>query len=279
MNDAPGRHVPIDTIHAENANRLHWDEIAPVHLKSYGIDRLLAGVSCIDEIQKREFYPVAGKDLIHLQCHIGTDTLSLALDGARVTGVDFSGASIAIARELAAKMRIPAEFIEANVLDLIPQVSRKYDIVYTSKGVLCWIRDIEKWADVIASLLKDHGVFYMLESHPLSCMFDDTKEGEPRIRYSYFHRDAPLHFDDEHPDYSDSSYVPVNKTYEWIWSLSDVVGALLRRGLRLELLNEHDRAFHRALPGMSETSDGWLELPGYEGMIPFTFSLRARKEG
>lgn len=271
--------MTIDPRHAERANRLHWDEVAPVHLKSYGIDGLLAGISRIDDIQKREFYPIAGKDLIHLQCHIGTDTLSLALDGARVTGVDFSAASIAIARELAATMRIPAEFIEANVLDLASRVSRKYDLVYTSKGVLCWIRDIEQWAEVIAFLLEDGGIFYMFESHPLSWMFDDTKDGAPQIKYSYFHRHEPLHFDDEHPDYSDSSYMPVNKTYEWIWSLSDVVGALLRHGMRIELLNEHDRAFHRALPGMVETSAGWWDLPGYEGMVPFTFSLRARKEG
>jgi len=271
--------LSIDPQHAEGANRLHWDEVAPVHLKSYGIEGLLAGVSRIDGIQQRELYPVAGKDLIHLQCHIGTDTLSLALDGARVTGVDFSGASLAIARELAGKMRILAEFIEANVLDLMPRVTRKYDIVYTSKGVLCWIRDIEKWAETIAFLLKDGGVFYIFESHPLSCIFDDTQAGAPRVKYAYFHRDEPLHFDDEHPDYSDSSYVPVNKTYEWIWTLADVVGALLRHGLRIELLNEHHRAFHPALPGMVETSDGWWELPGYEGMIPFSFSLRARKAG
>ena len=103
---------------AEDANRAHWDEIAPVHLRAYRVDTLLSGVSLIDEIQKGEFYPIAGKQLLHLQCHIGTDTLSLALDGAQVTGVDFSPGSIQIARELAQKMGIPAEFHVANVLDL-----------------------------------------------------------------------------------------------------------------------------------------------------------------
>ena len=140
--------------HAEETNRAHWDETAPVHLKSYQIDGLLKGVSRIDEIQKRELYPIKGKALIHLQCHIGTDTLSLAIDGAKVTGVDFSAKSIAIARELAAKMHISAEFLQANVLDLESVISTKYDIVYTSKGVLSWISNIEKWAETISFLLK-----------------------------------------------------------------------------------------------------------------------------
>ena len=103
---------------AEDANRAHWDEIAPVHLKAYRVEALLSGVSLIDAIQKSELYPIAGKRLLHMQCHIGTDTLSLALDGATVTGVDFSPGSIQIARELAQKMGMPAEFHVANVLDL-----------------------------------------------------------------------------------------------------------------------------------------------------------------
>jgi ubiquinone/menaquinone biosynthesis C-methylase UbiE len=269
--------MTVDDHFAEETNRAHWDEIAPIHLKSYGIDELLAGVSRIDAIQKDEFYPVKGKDLIHLQCHIGTDTLSLALDGANVTGVDFSARSIAIARELSARMGLQAEFIEANVLDLQNTITRKYDIVYTSKGVITWISNIEKWAKTISTLLKKNGIFYMLESHPVLYMFIDTKEGDLQIRYPYFHQSEPMHFDDDHPDYSDSSYIPVNKTYEWIWSLSDIVNALIRNGLIIESLNEYDRSFYPALPGMIKTGDNWWILMDYEGMLPLTFSLRARK--
>ena len=153
--------------HAEATNQAHWDEVASVHLKSYGIEGLLNGVSRIDSIQKREFYPISGKDLIHLQCHIGTDTISLALDGANVTGVDFSGESIKIAKDLAARVQsrtgrtFKAEFYQANVLDLKSVTSQKYDIVYTSKGVLCWIRDIRLWADTVSYLLRPGGVFYL----------------------------------------------------------------------------------------------------------------------
>ena len=262
---------------AEATNRAHWDEIAPVHLKSYGIDGLLKGISRIDALQKREFYPVKGKDLIHLQCHIGTDTLSLAIDGANVTGVDFSPKSVAIARDLAAKINLPAQFFEANVLDLKDTISTKYDIVYTSKGVLPWISSIEKWAETISFLLKENGIFYILESHPASYMFDDTHEGELRIKYPYFHQKQPFHFDDDHPDYSDSSYVPKNKTYEWMWSISDIINALIRSGLKIEMFNEYNRTFYPALPGMVNTEDDWWILKDYQGMIPLMFSLLARK--
>ena len=269
----------IDVTKAEDTNRAHWDEVAPVHLESYRIDDLLAGKSRIDSIQKREIYPVAGKELIHLQCHIGTDTLSLALDGAQVTGVDFSSKSIAIARELSQRTGIPADFIEANVLDLKGALARKFDLVYTSKGVLSWIRDIRLWAETIAYLLRDDGIFYLLEGHPTSYLFDETKSDELRIKYPYFHREEPLHLDDDHPDYSNKSYIPVNKTYEWIWTISDVLGALIDNGLRIEMLHEYDRSFYQAFPAMVPTEDGWWALKEYPGMIPLTFSVKARKVG
>lgn len=261
---------------AEAANQAHWDEVAPIHLKSYAIEGLLNGISRIDAIQKREFYPVAGKHLIHLQCHIGTDTLSLALDGANVTGVDFSEKSIEIAMDLAARLNLKAEFYQANVLDLMDLTTEKYDIVYTSKGVLCWIRDISRWAETVSYLLKHGGIFYLMESHPIVGMFDDTTE-DLRVKYSYFHQDEPIHFDDEHPDYADDSYVPQNKTYEWTWSLSDIVNALIKSGLTIEFLHEHDRVFYKSHPDMEADEDGWWYFRKYKGMIPLTFSLLARK--
>jgi SAM-dependent methyltransferase len=263
----------------EAANRAHWDEVAPVHLNSYGIEGLLAGKSRIDEIQKRELYPVAGKDLLHLQCHIGTDTLSLALDGARVTGVDFSPKSIEIARSLARRMGIGAEFIVANVLDLQDVLRRQFDIVYTSKGVLCWIRDIRRWAETVSFLLKPGGTFYVMDIHPFAMIFDDDERDGLAIRYPYFAQAEPLLFDDDHPDYSDFSYIPKRKTFEWAWPLSDIVNALIGSGLTVEFLHEFDRAFFKAHSGMREVGGGWWEFERYRKNIPFTFSLKAGKPG
>lgn len=269
--------MPINDSHAEATNQAHWDEVAPIHLKSYGIEGLLNGISRIDSIQKSEFYPVAGKNLIHLQCHIGTDTLSLALDGANVTGVDFSEKSIQIAKDLASKLKLKAKFYQANVLELRSITSEKYDIVYTSKGVLCWIRDIRQWADTVSYLLKPGGVFYLMESHPVLNMFDDMKE-DLQVKYSYFHQDQPIHFDDEGPDYADNSYIPQNKTYEWMWSISDIVTALIKSGLTIEFLNEHDRLFYKSHPDMEADDDGWWFFRRYKGMIPLCFSLLATKQ-
>ena len=260
-------------------NRSHWDEVAPIHLASYAIEDLLHGVSRIDPIQQKELYPIAGKKLIHLQCHIGTDTLSLALDGAQVTGVDFSPKSVDIARELAQRMGLTVRFILADVLNLEGVATEKFDIVYTSKGVLSWIRDIKCWAATVASLMKDDGVFYIMEGHPAFYMFDETKAGGLEVKYSYFGGSEPLHLEDDHPDYSDKSYVPVNKTYEWMWSLSQVMTALLDSGLEIEMFHEYGRLFYQAGPGMVQTEDGWWEFKDYPGMIPLTFTLRAKKAG
>jgi SAM-dependent methyltransferase len=273
-----GETMTMEANQAEAANKKHWDEVAPVHLKSYGIEGLFRGESRIDEIQRAEFYPVKGRDLIHLQCHIGTDTLSLALDGARVTGVDFSPASLAIARDLAAAMKIEAEFIESNVLDLKGIIAKQFDIVYTSRGVLCWISDIKKWAETIASLLKPGGIFYIFEFHPFIPMFDDTVSGDLKIKFPYFHQSEPIHWTDDHPDYADASYVPKNKTYEWSWSLSDIVNALIGNGLAIELLNEHDVTFSPSLPDMTADRDGWWRLEKYGNKLPLSFSIRARKK-
>ena len=174
-------------------------------------------------------------------------------------------------------MNLKADFIVANVLELQSIVFHRYDVVYTSKGVLCWISEIDKWAETVAYLLKEGGIFYILETHPLVTMYDDAIGDHLQIRYPYFHQSEPIHFDDDHADYSDSTYIPKNKTYEWTWSLSDVVNALIRHGLRIEFLNEHDRLFHNAFPGMVQTQDGWWILEKYKGKVPFTFSLGAGK--
>jgi len=269
--------LTADDEHAERINRNHWDEIAPVHLESYGIEGLLQGRSRIDEIQKREFYPVEGKDLIHLQCHIGTDTLSLALDGANVTGVDFSSRSIDIAKRLADRMKLKADFIVANVLDLQAIVLQKYDIVYTSKGALCWIRDIDKWAETVAFLLKDGGIFYIMDTHPFVTMLEDRVGDALGLKYPYFHQSEPLHFGGDRRDYADSTYTVRTGSYEWIWPLSDIINAIIRQGLTIEFVNEHDKLYYQEFPEMAETEDGWWFLEKYKGMIPWTFSMRARK--
>jgi len=262
---------------AEKLNQVYWDEVAPVHEKSYEIKSLKNRVSLIDEIQKRELYPVKNKKLLHLQCHIGTDSISLALDGAKVTAVDFSKNSIAIAQRLNSEIGTDVNFIRSNIFDLQNKLTKKYDIVYTSKGVLAWISDINRWAGIISYFLKKNGIFYMIEIHPVKNIFDDTLKNELKIKYSYFHQKEPMTWDDDYPDYADKTYIPKNRKYEWIWSLSDIINALIENGLEIEMLNEYDTLFYDGHPGMKKDKNGWWYLEKYKGKEPYTFSIRARK--
>lgn len=262
---------------AEQQNLKFWDEVAPIHFKAYSIDPLRQGKSLIDDIQRRELYPIFGKTLLHLQCHIGTDTLSLELDGAKVTGVDFSSASLKLAEQLRDELGLSATFIHSNVYNLPTKLDQKFDIVYTSKGVLCWLKDLDGWARIIAHYLKPGGTFYLMDTHPVLTMFDDTVADELIVAHTYFHQDDPTTWDDDYPDYADPTYVAQNPTFEWQWSLSDIINALTRNGLVLEFLNENPKLFYKGQPGMVEDENGWWELPKYSGKLPQTFSLKVRK--
>ena len=262
---------------AEIANQAFWDEIAPVHYKSYDIEKLKQGKSLIDKIQKKEMGNVKDKSLLHLQCHIGTDSLSWSLEGAQVTGVDFSRESIKIAHELKRILGLKARFIESNIYDLPNTLKEKFDIVYTSQGVLTWLKDIKEWGKLISHYLKHGGIFYIMETHPLFNIFDDDKQGELKIKESYFPGEKPTLWDDDYPDYSDREYIPKNPTYEWTWPLGEILASLIGAGLKIEFLHEYDRLFYKGLPDMVKDEEGWWYLPKYKGMLPLTFTLRAKK--
>jgi SAM-dependent methyltransferase len=262
---------------AEQSNQKLWDELAPVHMKSYeSVELLRGGGIALDEIELREVGDVRGKRMLHLQCHIGTDTLSWARQGAVVTGIDFSKESIEHARRLQEELGIDATFIHANVYDCPSILEEQFDIVYTSRGVLCWLKNLDEWARISAGYLKPGGFFYLLESHPICNIFEDTRGGELRIMYPYFHSEEPTCWDDDSPDYSDGAYVAKNLPYEWTWSVGDIINALLKAGLTLEFFNEYDVEFFKRFPGMMKCEDGWYRLPEYSGKLPLMFTLKAR---
>ena len=176
-------------------------------------------------------------------------------------------------------MNIPAEFIVANVLDL-REGSREGTILYTLQKEYfpgsVTLRDGARLYP-ISSKRKASSICWRATRHPTSLRIPWLKT--LRSRYAYFHGMEPIHFNDDHPDYSDGAYVPVNKTYEWMWTLSDIVNALIQSGLTIEMLNEYPGSYYQAFPGMTRAEDGWWELGKYRGMVPLTFSLRARKLG
>lgn len=263
---------------AEKTNQQYWDEIAPVHARAYPeIEMLKHGQEVLDEIELREVGDVRGKKLLHLQCHIGTDTLAWARQGAIVTGVDFSQESLALARQLQQALDLPAAFVQANIYDLPSVLQDQFDVVYTSRGVLCWLKDLDGWARTAAYFLKPGGVFYILESHPVLNMFEETKPGELSITYRYFHRAEPTYWDDDYPDYADAAYTPSGATYEWDWAVSDILNALIKAGLVIEFFNEYEQLFFKRYPGMVERADRQYWFPNYEHKLPLLFTIRARK--
>lgn len=272
MNETSNHHE------AELRNRALWDEIAPVHLKAYNEVALLReGCEVLDDIELREVEDVDGKSLLHLQCHIGSDTLAWARHGAVVTGVDFSAESIACANQLSEELGLPGTFIHSNIYDVRAVHEGQYDIVYTSKGVLCWLKDLQEWGRIIAHYLKPGGIFYLMESHPIIMALEEEKSGELSFAYPYFHKVAPTEWAAGDPDYADGEYVPEHGSSEWEWTVSDIVNALIEAGLQLEFINEYEKLFFRMFPSMTTEDDRWFRLPKYSKKLPLLLTLRARK--
>lgn len=261
---------------SREGNRALWDELTPVHMRSYGVERFLAGERWLPEQILKEVGPVKGLSLLHLQCHFGLDTLAWARQGASVTGVDFSPIAIDAALELSDQAEIPARFICSDIYTLPQILEETFDIVFTSIGVLCWLKDLDRWAQIVARFLKPGGVFYIMDGHPLLYTFDD--DGRFQFEVSYFHQDEPYIWDEGDPDYMDPNYIAKHPSYEWQWSVSDIINAVLKAGLRLEFFNEFDALSDPVYPDMTQREDGLYTFGGMPVPLPILFSLKARRE-
>ena len=160
-----------------------WNERASAHAQSpdYAFERFLAEpdfLSGVVRFDRPLLGDIAGQRAVHLQCHIGTDTISLARLGAEVTGLDFSAASLAEARKLASATGTAVEFVEGDVYDAAAVLGRgRFDLVYTGIGALCWLPDIDRWAGVVAELLAPGGRLFVREGHPMLWTLDEKREG------------------------------------------------------------------------------------------------------
>ncbi|HNR02692.1 MAG TPA: class I SAM-dependent methyltransferase [Anaerolineaceae bacterium] len=258
-------------------NRRYWNEVVPVHAGSemYNLAGFMSGDLSLDELERSEVGEVGGKQLLHLQCHFGLDTLSWARLGARVTGMDYAPDAIAKARALAAECGIEARFICSNLYDLPQQLEGQFDIVFTSYGVLCWLPDLREWARIAASYVRPGGFFYIAEFHPFSYVFDD-EAGELKYRYPYFAREAlRFEFDGTYAD--KDAKLQNREDYEWAYRMGDVVTALIEAGLRIEFLHEHAFTVYEQLPFLVKAEKGRWRFPGGAKPIPLMFSLKAGK--
>lgn len=249
-------------------NRAGWDERAKIHFESkfYDVEGFLAGRTSLREIELAELQNVAGKRLLHLQCHFGLDTLSWARKGAICSGVDISPAAIEKARELADKTRLEAEFVCSGVYDFTRTSSEPYEIVFTSYGAICWLPDLKKWAEVVASNLAAGGRFYMVEFHPVY----DLLAG-----YSYFTRTEPDI--EETGTYTENDTGAKAKLATWAHPMSSVINALVEAGIAIERVNEFPYSPYNCFQGMVEREPGRYYLTHKGNDVPLVYSVTARK--
>ena len=249
------------------ANQKGWDALAHTHYKTYHIDRLLRGEPLLNDLIRAEVGEVRGKSLIHLLCHIGTDTLSWALLGAQVTGVDISPVSLQYARQLAQKMGIEADFIEADIMEAQRMVRSKFDIAFSSTGVLCWIPDIHVYARTVKQLLKEDGFFYLFDGHPFRNVFlDESGDFCNKAQGDYF-RKEPWQYE-EMGDYTDPEFKLPVRNYEWDRTMGEIVTAFCEAGLRIAFLHEFPQYFYNGYTPYD------IEEEKVES-FPCTFSLKA----
>jgi SAM-dependent methyltransferase len=264
-----------------DANRRHWDEITPRHAASdfYDLAGFRAGRDPLRAVERRELgHRVAGRRLLHLQCHFGMDTLAWARRGAVVTGADISGASIALARQLSEELGIAATFVESSVEELPARLDGTFDIVFTSYGVVHWLEDLDRWAAVIAHFLAPGGLFYMVEMHPMLGVLDED-DLERRPAYPYF-RPGPIRIV-EHGSYAAAAAAEEAPSVVWIWrhTLGEIVSALAAAGLRIDYLHEFAELPRARLAGMVPTEDGMYRIEDRPGLLPLLYSIEAHRPG
>jgi SAM-dependent methyltransferase len=266
-------------------NRANWESRVPIHVGPGGYESerfvsdpsLLSGVVSFDATRLGR---LDGLDVVHLQCHIGTDTLSLARLGARSTaGLDFSPSALAHARSLFERTGTAGRFVEGNVYDAVDLLGETYDVVYASVGAINWLPSIGRWFTVAHGLLRPGGRVYVRDVHPL--LFGIADESTPsnlRIAHDYFETETPGTFEIAQTYAGDGTPLAHPRTREWSHGMAEIVMGALRAGLVLTELTEDEHIDWVPFDGVVPNDDG----PGYvmppgAPRIPFTFTLDARR--
>ncbi|MCB0503588.1 MAG: class I SAM-dependent methyltransferase [Bacteroidetes bacterium] len=256
-------------------NKDLWDKWAQLHLNAefYDTDSFKKGENTLKSTELSLLGNIKGRSILHLQCHFGQDTLSLARMGADVTGIDMSEKGIEIAQELAAELHLPARFVCSNVLELDENLKGQFDIVYTSYGTISWLPDLQQWGKIVNHFLKPGGKFVMVEFHPLLNMYGDRSHFKD-IKYGYFKTDVVI--EDEIGSYGDPSATEVKgRSATWDYSLSEVIMALRAQGLTIDQFYEYDFSHYDIFEDSVVTEKGY-QIKGFEGKLPLMFALVAK---
>lgn len=255
------------------ANRRYWDHLTGFTVPSamYDVEGFLAGRKDVDPIVADAVGDVAGKRLLHLQCHFGMDTLAFARRGADVTGVDLSPRAVAEAVRLAERAGLAARFVEADVLDV--DLGARFDVIFSSWGTIGWLPDLAPWADTILRHLAPGGRFVLVEGHPTLWMFGETLPAH--VKYDYFGGE-PIETAPRTGFYADTTAEIPMSEYGWNHSFAEVLGVLLARGLRVTRLDEGDRIPWQAFPELVPVGRYWALPPGTP-RFPLSYTLRVER--
>ena len=255
----------------------------PLHASSaeYALERYLADPGHLSDVVAADaphLGDLTGLDVVHLQCHIGTDTVSLARLGGRVTGVDFSPAALAVARDLSARSATPATFVESDVEGADALLGPSFDLVYTSVGAITWLPSIARWAQVVAGLLRPGGRLYLRDAHPMLLTVDETRaDGDLVITHPYFERAGGQRWSDT-ATYAGDGEVASPDTIDFPHGLGETVQAVLDAGLQLTRLHEGDTLDWCFAPWMERLDDGtqrWRLPADMRDLVPTEFTLEA----
>jgi len=266
-------------------NRASWDERAPAHAASpgYALDSFRADPEHLSDVVRFDLPllgDVRGLRGVHLQCHIGTDTISLARLGARMTGLDFSPAAVAQAQAFSDELGAGVDFVEADVYDAAQVLpAGGFDLVFTGIGALCWLPSVRRWAEVVATLLAPGGRLFIREGHPvLWALADPLPDGRLELDLPYVEREEPLVWDDA-GTYVETDHVFENTvTHEWNHGLGEIVTALFEAGMELTLLEEHQSVPWDAIPGqMTDIGGGEMQLKDRPERLPHSYTLQAKR--
>lgn len=255
-------------------NKKSWNNRVDAHLHSefYDVQGFVNGRSSLKTIELELLGDVKGLTILHLQCHFGQDSISLARMGAKVTGVDLSDKAIEAAIELNAKTQNDAEFVCCDIYSLPHHLDKKFDIVFTSYGTIGWLPDLTKWASIIYSYIKPGGKFIMAEFHPVVWMFDDQFSG---IKYHYFNTGVII--ENETGTYADRDAKIEQDYVMWNHGMSEVLGSLLEAGLQLKAFREFDYSPYNCFLETEEFEKGKFRIKHLGNKIPMVYSLMAVK--
>jgi len=268
-------------------NRANWDERVPAHAASpdYSVDEFIADPEFLSEVVRFDLPllgDISGQRGVHLQCHIGTDTISLARLGASMTGVDFSGPAVRQARALAGQTGADATFVESDVYEAAEAVGHGgFDFVFTGIGALCWLPSVSRWAQVVADLLRPGGRLFIREGHPMLWTLQDGRDDDLLVvEYPYFERDEPMIFDEGGTYVATDAVFEHNVTHEWNHGMGEIVTALIGAGMAITGLTEHDSVPWEALPGqMEQIGRGEWRLTNRPWRLAHSYTLQAVKTG